>query len=83
MHVALFSGAGNGYVWGVRTLLDANADPSILDKSQRSVLDYAKEKKQSGCVQAIEVSRAHVMRRKQHAPHFDGTKHDMESGRRT
>ena len=48
MHVALFSGAGNGYVWGVRTLLDANADPSILDKSQRSVLDYAKNRSRAG-----------------------------------
>jgi cold shock CspA family protein len=49
MHVA----AGIGYEWGVKALLDANADPSIKDKMDRSVLEYAEKKGQQSCVQAI------------------------------
>jgi len=50
LHVA----AGSGYIWGVRRLLEANADPATMDKNQRSVLQYAKEKGQKDCVRAIE-----------------------------
>jgi ankyrin repeat protein len=49
MHVA----AGIGYDWGVKALLDANADPSIKDKMNRSVVEYAEQKGQRSCVQAI------------------------------
>ncbi len=49
MHVA----AGIGYDWGVKALLDANADPSIKDKMNRSVLEYAEQKGKLSCVQAI------------------------------
>jgi ankyrin repeat protein len=49
MHVA----AGIGYEWGVKALLDANADPSIKDKMNRSVVEYAEQKGKLICVQAI------------------------------
>ncbi len=51
MHVA----AGIGYEWGVNALLDANADPSIKDKNNRSVVEYANEKGKLSprCVQDI------------------------------
>ena len=49
LHVA----AGIGYEWGVKALLDANADPNLKDKNNRSVVEYAKEKGKLSCVQAI------------------------------
>ena len=49
LHVA----AGIGYEWGVKALLDANADPSIKDKMNRSVVEYAEQNGQRSCVQAI------------------------------
>ncbi len=49
MHVA----AGIGYDWGVKALLDANADPSIKDKMNRSVVEYAEQKGYQSCAQAI------------------------------
>jgi hypothetical protein len=49
MHVA----AGIGYDWGVKALLDAHADPSIKDKMDRSVVEYAEQKKKWSCVEAI------------------------------
>ena len=49
LHVA----AGIGYEWGVKALLDANADPSMKDKMNRSVVEYAEQKGQRSCAQAI------------------------------
>jgi signal recognition particle protein len=49
LHVA----AGIGYDWGVKALLDANADPSIKDNSDRSVVAYAEQKNKWSCAQAI------------------------------
>jgi hypothetical protein len=49
MHVA----SGIGYDWGVKALLDANADTTIKDKMNRSVVEYAEQKKKWSCVQAI------------------------------
>jgi hypothetical protein len=49
MHVA----AGIGYDWGVKALLDANADPYVKDKMNRSAVEYAEQKGQRSCVQAI------------------------------
>ncbi len=43
MHVA----AGIEYDWGVRALLDANADPYIKDKMNRSVVPLEKAMKQA------------------------------------
>ena len=44
----------------MKALLEANADPMILDKMNRSVLEYAQAKKQSECALAIEVSRVGI-----------------------
>ena len=51
LHVA----AGTGYEWGVKVLLDANADPSIKDNKDRSVVEYAEQqgKLSRCCVQDI------------------------------
>jgi hypothetical protein len=49
LHVA----AGIGYDWGVKALLDANADPSIKDKMNRSVVEYAEQKGKRSCAQVI------------------------------
>ncbi len=49
MHVA----AGIGYEWGVKALLNANADPSIKDKMDRSVVEYAEQKRKWSCFEAI------------------------------
>jgi hypothetical protein len=49
LHVA----AGIGYEWGVKELLDANADPSIKDKQNRSAFEYAEQKGQQSCALAI------------------------------
>jgi ankyrin repeat protein len=49
LHVA----AGIGYEWGVKALLDANADPFIKDKMNRSVVEYAEQKGNVSCAQAI------------------------------
>ena len=49
LHVA----AGIGYEWGVKALLDANADPSIKDKQNRSAVEYAEQKEKWNCAQAI------------------------------
>ena len=40
LHIA----AGNGYVWGVKALLESGADPSIKDKVDRSAAEYAKQR---------------------------------------
>jgi ankyrin repeat protein len=45
LHVA----AGIGYEWGVKALLDANADPTIKDKMNRSVVEYAEQKGKLSC----------------------------------
>ena len=49
MHVA----AGIGYEWGVKALLDANADPTIKDKMNRSVVEYERLQGKQSCAQAI------------------------------
>jgi hypothetical protein len=60
LHVA----AGIGYEWGVQALLDANADPTMKDKMNRSVVEYAVQKGQRSCVQAIHeaVTSLHTQR---------------------
>jgi len=40
LHIA----AGNGYVWGVKVLLESSADPSIKDKVDRSAAEYTKQR---------------------------------------
>jgi len=36
--------AGNGYVWGVKALLESSADPPIKDKVDRSAAEYNKQR---------------------------------------
>jgi hypothetical protein len=54
MHVA----AGIGYEWGVKALLDANAKLDIKDKMNRSVVEYAEQKKKWSCAQDIREAQA-------------------------
>ena len=64
MHVA----AGIGYEWGVKALLDANADPSIKDKMNRSVVEYANEKGKLSCIQVIHEAVTSIQTQSDEAP---------------
>ncbi len=64
LHVA----AGIGYEWGVKVLLDAHADPTIKDKMNRSVFQYANEKGQRSCIQAIHEAVTSIQTQSDEAP---------------
>jgi ankyrin repeat protein len=64
LHVA----AGIGYDWGVKALLDANADPSIKDKMNRSVVEYAEQKGKWSCAQAIQEAATSLHTQSDEAP---------------
>ena len=50
LHIAV----GAGYLEGVKALLSAGANPGAEDSLGRSVIEYAKQKKQMQCVHAIQ-----------------------------